>query len=1791
MRKRRILAMLLAVCMILQSTTVAFASETDPLSEDKAAMETETPTEAPTPGSGEQTPPAVDGAADSETGNPEEVTSGEALPGETPEKPEGGAGEGQTPGEGTEQPPAEGTEQPPVEGTEQLPVEDPDGETEENPDEAENPANAPETEEPVEAPVEETPAEEETVDEAQIMSETDPLADGEITQGGTEMEITALKFRQEYGAVSLVWSYGWKEETSSQVSATFNRCRVYRSESESGSYELLWETNDDDGHYTYLDDTVERVAGGSANKTYYYKASVVYSRREKDENDIWGESKLYESELSAPVSNKDAYYFEWTSPLYVDDEPEYVGAYVTDDSGNRLDSITLKEGKVTSLRVKVVKADGTEGEEPVTGNCYSTWFLCKQYYTGKEIGEKHDDEFDCLEEDKVAFFPEMGEGGMKDTHVYLKALSGSAGSDTYYLIYKLEGYAGVENFVWQIPVRIEKGDGSDEPIETGIYTSKEALCQAMRDTMVSREDAVLYATGGSEWWNASSDPTGLDLDFEDVFDFHREREGMKPWEGDYLNLAIGDVSSEVYFGTWLKMDPTILSWGGQYLTQYTITPQFITTRAQEDQVDQKINELVHTAGGALYNYQNASDYAKVKAAYDYVRGHVSYIGTPTPIYHTCYSALINGKATCQGYALLFYRLVRELGVPCRVLMGTDANAHTYNIVQMDGGAWYYVDTNAGVLLKGTDDFKPATLQSQYLTSDFKAEYISKISKESYAGTETAVSGLEKAESLTAAEIQAIDANLTAAAAERMTAAYTINGAAIKASGTVKYLEGCSKYLGYEEDKNMPTSGYFLSLKLTANASKFKDDGKLTVSYADPMGVRKESSYAKADLADAVKLIVNVSENPGMKIRVDYDGDGETSKYDEMVYDLDLSGLKKESRAESSGAIKEVNKYGIELSAPIVKKSADGKTIDVTYEAVAYSDRVKWKEGAAEEKGNYIALQLKMPESVKATAMAKDLTITTDDGTARAAQALTEGWNEAAGCYMEAAADHSEVFLAMPVKKSFQKSFTVRWGGAAALAFEQTLTVSVPSESALETRSESALLPGTLAFNGLATTMYVGQSQNSNITFKKKYEQDEIQVFYTTDAADVVTVNRITGVLKALKPGTANITVSAVDKSGNVITKTAKITVKELPAPAGISTTLIRDHDISLKWKANTTGQYTEVYAIPYKLTTFGTNKKGWKDVVENALKATGMDAISLNSLDDTQKAEKIKALQDNLGTGAWSAAAVPAKDSSVVLKGLQAETEYVLYLRNVSETAASTLVFSGVTNGRTIKTTSPVFTTLRLQLKSEDGTVLAESAPESAPAVVYEVTDTDTPVVFSYQMLDENGTEMSPAPVFTNMRYTSGNGGIVSVSAPKNSPAKLKYGSQVGETVLMVTGKDASGMLRPSEQIRVRVVKAPEKLKDKSTTLTIGQSISIKELIGTDLKGTTLGVNLGAVDFDAALTELTKSGCFAITYPTADNQAENKAEDAIITAKALINGKSGNKLEVLFRMGSSQAKAKIQIKDMEAASITKITVKDTSAQITFKPSAAVSAIEEGSRYYTLQVTDKLTGETVTAAATETEGNPYTCTFQKEESGKTWICGVKGLSGNKTYEAVITAHYDVNANEKNDKSSKAKKFTTKKPLLVSEGSIDVNYVSLDQLRKNPNEAGMKIDYEAEGGIVLENNGTYVFMAQVSNLARTLETDKLKWTISSGDKKAASVKASSSSYEMQLTTKRTGTFTVTAASTSTKEPVATFMVTVVPYQSQSGGAGAPVQPEPAPDQSALLPEMYTEDMFKMKREDAA
>ena len=116
---------------------------------------------------------------------------------------------------------------------------------------------------------------------------------------------------------------------------------------------------------------------------------------------------------------------------------------------------------------------------------------------------------------------------------------------------------------------------------------------------------------------------------------------------------------------------------------------------------------------------------------DYINKNVQGISSYTGVDHSAYGALCKGKATCQGKALLLYRMLRELGVANRILMGVDAAAHTYNIVMIEGKYYYCDPSTTTVVLKGTNSFKPATLQEHYQTAEFKAGVLSKLSASDY----------------------------------------------------------------------------------------------------------------------------------------------------------------------------------------------------------------------------------------------------------------------------------------------------------------------------------------------------------------------------------------------------------------------------------------------------------------------------------------------------------------------------------------------------------------------------------------------------------------------------------------------------------------------------------------------------------------------------------------------------------------------------------------------------------------------------------------------------------------------------------------------------------------------------------------------------------------------------------------------------------------------------------------------------------------------------------------------------
>ena len=109
------------------------------------------------------------------------------------------------------------------------------------------------------------------------------------------------------------------------------------------------------------------------------------------------------------------------------------------------------------------------------------------------------------------------------------------------------------------------------------------------------------------------------------------------------------------------------------------------SKAQTDYVRAEAKKIV-----AKLLTDKMSDIQKEKVLHDYIASKVSYDHSLRN--YTAYSALKSGKAVCQGYALLTYRLMQEADIPVHIVSGSvSTGLHAWNKVKLDG-KWYNVDT-------------------------------------------------------------------------------------------------------------------------------------------------------------------------------------------------------------------------------------------------------------------------------------------------------------------------------------------------------------------------------------------------------------------------------------------------------------------------------------------------------------------------------------------------------------------------------------------------------------------------------------------------------------------------------------------------------------------------------------------------------------------------------------------------------------------------------------------------------------------------------------------------------------------------------------------------------------------------------------------------------------------------------------------------------------------------------------------------------------------------------------------
>lgn len=191
-------------------------------------------------------------------------------------------------------------------------------------------------------------------------------------------------------------------------------------------------------------------------------------------------------------------------------------------------------------------------------------------------------------------------------------------------------------------------------------------------------------------------------------------------EGDYIRFAMTGCSYQTnhYISD------------GDYFITVTFTPRWLSTAAQEAEVDAAVAALL-----PQLNLDSASEYEKIHSVYDYVCENVAYdhefaADPDSTLKHTAYAALIQKKAVCQGFATLLYRLLLEVGIDCRVITGyADDEYHGWNIVKLEG-LYYNVDAtwDRGLsnyyryFLCSELNFSNHARDSEYTSSAFNAKY-------------------------------------------------------------------------------------------------------------------------------------------------------------------------------------------------------------------------------------------------------------------------------------------------------------------------------------------------------------------------------------------------------------------------------------------------------------------------------------------------------------------------------------------------------------------------------------------------------------------------------------------------------------------------------------------------------------------------------------------------------------------------------------------------------------------------------------------------------------------------------------------------------------------------------------------------------------------------------------------------------------------------------------------------------------------------------------------------------------
>lgn len=179
--------------------------------------------------------------------------------------------------------------------------------------------------------------------------------------------------------------------------------------------------------------------------------------------------------------------------------------------------------------------------------------------------------------------------------------------------------------------------------------------------------------------------------FDNIFSFKVNR-NIKPEE-------IVNIYNKGFKGTyWVGI---ISNLSIETRTKGDISKVFVKVNYLHTKEEEKILTKFIKSTALNINQNFNTDLDKIKAAHDLIISKAKYKETKDGIsstgisVHSPYSILSSGECVCQGYALMNYRILKELGYNVIYIVGEAHNSfyngsHAWNLVQL-GPNWYHID--------------------------------------------------------------------------------------------------------------------------------------------------------------------------------------------------------------------------------------------------------------------------------------------------------------------------------------------------------------------------------------------------------------------------------------------------------------------------------------------------------------------------------------------------------------------------------------------------------------------------------------------------------------------------------------------------------------------------------------------------------------------------------------------------------------------------------------------------------------------------------------------------------------------------------------------------------------------------------------------------------------------------------------------------------------------------------------------------------------------------------------------